>query len=84
MQLLKTATPTSLEDDIIETTGRLRGLLDVGNKQYAELNTQMAEQVDWQDRITSLTAQRDDIHRQMKGADEQEIRELTRQTGRIH
>lgn len=78
-QLLKTATPTSLEDDIIETAGRLRGLLDTGNKHSVELNTRMAEQVDWQDRITSLTAQRDDVHRQMKGADEEEIRELSRQ-----
>jgi len=78
-QLLKTATPTSLEDDIIETTGRLRGLLEAGNRQSVELNTRMAEQVDWQDRITSLTAQRDDVHRQMRGADEEEIRGLSRQ-----
>ncbi len=78
-QLLKTATPTSLEDDIIETAGRLRGLIDIGRAQSVELDTRMAEQVDWQDRITSLTAQRDDVHRQMRGADEQEIRELTRQ-----
>lgn len=78
-QLLKNATPTSLEDDIIDTSGRLRGLLDTGNRQHAELNTRMTEQVDWQNRITSLTAQRDDVHRQMRGADEDEIRGLTRQ-----
>jgi len=78
-QLLKTATPTSLEDDIIDTTGRLRGLLDMGSKQALELNARMAEQVDWHDRITSLTAQRDDVDRQMKHADEQEARELSRQ-----
>ncbi|MCA0457124.1 MAG: AAA family ATPase [Chloroflexi bacterium] len=79
MHLLETATPTSLEDDIMDTSGRLRGLLDTGNKQHAELNTRMAEQVDWQNRITSLTAQRDDVHRQMKGTNEDEIRGLTRQ-----
>ncbi|MCK6580454.1 MAG: AAA family ATPase [Anaerolineae bacterium] len=78
-QLLKNATPTSLEDDIMDTSGRLRGLLDTGDRQHTELNTRMAEQVEWQNRITSLTAQRDDVHRQMRGADEDEIRGLTRQ-----
>ena len=79
VHLLQKATPSAVEDDIIDTTGRLRGLLDVGDKQRAELDTRMAEKVNLQDRIDQLIAQRDDVQRQMRGADEQEARQLSRQ-----
>jgi DNA sulfur modification protein DndD len=79
MQLLHNATPTALEDDIIETSGRLRGLLDTGIRQRVDLDARMADKVNLQDRIDSLIAQRDDVERQMKGADEQEVRQLSRQ-----
>jgi len=78
-RLLESATPSALEDDIIETTGRLRGLLDAGEKQRLELDARMAEKVDLQERIDQLIAQRDDVDRQMRGADEQEARNLSRQ-----
>lgn len=79
VQLLRNATPTSLEDDIIDTAGRLRGLVDAGEKQRTELDTRMSDKVNWQERINHLIAQRDDVQRQMRGADEQEVRQLSRQ-----
>ncbi|MCE7948739.1 MAG: hypothetical protein DYG88_15050 [Chloroflexi bacterium CFX4] len=79
VQLLRNVTPTSLEDDIIETAGRLRGLLDGGNKQRADLDARMADKVSLEERIGQLIAQRDDIERQMRGAGEDEVRQLSRQ-----
>lgn len=79
VQLLRKVTPTLLEDDIIETSGRLRGLLDGGNKQRADLDERVLSKVDLEDRIGQLIAQRDDIERQMRGAGEDEVRQLSRQ-----
>lgn len=79
VQLLRNATPTALEDDIIDTSGRLRGLLEAGTKQHRDLDTYMADKVSLQDHIDHLIAQRDDIERQMRGADEEEVRHLSRQ-----
>jgi len=79
LHLLKNTTSSSLEDDVIDTTGRLRGLLERSDKQANELDSAMKSKVKSQERTEQFEAQRDDIQRQMRVADEQEIRDLSRQ-----
>jgi DNA sulfur modification protein DndD len=76
--LLRSAVPTSLEDDVLTTTGNLRSLVERGEQHQADLNTVMGDRVRLQQAVERLHAQRDDIQRQMKGADQAEVSDLAK------
>ena len=76
--LLKTSVPTSLEDDVLSTSGHLRALISKGNETREALNTAMQDKVRLEENIERLYRQRDDIQRQMKGSDLTEASELAK------
>lgn len=66
--LLDRAVPTALEDDVLNTSGSIRSLLDRGQQLHADLNSSMAEKVRVETAINGLYSQRDDVEQQMKGS----------------
>lgn len=84
VHMLKTAVPSNLEDDVLETNGRLRSLLERGPELQENLNSAMTDKAELQDFLTSLYARQDDIKRQMKDAPQTEISALARQRDRYN
>lgn len=78
VSLLKSAVPTSLEDDVLTTSGYLRALLSKGQENQESLNTAMQEKVRLEGQIERLYKQRDDVQRQMKGSGEAEVSDLAK------
>jgi DNA sulfur modification protein DndD len=76
--LLKSAVPTSLEDDVLTTSGHLRALLTKGQENHDSLNTAMQDKVRLEGQIERLYKQRDDVQRQMKGSDEAGVSDLAK------
>jgi DNA sulfur modification protein DndD len=75
-RLLESSVPSSLEDDVLNTSGSLKALLDRGAQLRQDLSAAMSEKVHLQDIMTRLHAQRDDIERQMKGSQQVEVSAL--------
>lgn len=76
--LLKSAVPTSLEDDVLTTSGHLRALLTKGQENHDSLKTAMQDKVRLEGQIERLYKQRDDVQRQMKGSDEAGVSDLAK------
>lgn len=68
VRLLDHAVPTSLEDDVLTTSGNMVSLLDRGRHIRGELDTTMGEKVRVQEALNRLYSQRDDIEHEMKGS----------------
>lgn len=66
-QLLDNAVPSSLEDDVLTTSGSIPSLLDRGQSTHRDIDTAMSEKVRLEDSLTRLYSLRDDIEQQMKG-----------------
>lgn len=75
-QLLRVAVPSALEDDVLNTSGALRGLRDRGDEQRRLLDELMGEKARLQDALDRLYTQRDDITRQMEGSHSGEVSAL--------
>lgn len=75
-RLLETSVPSSLEDDVLQTSGSLRALLDRGTQLRADLHDAMSSKVRLEETLTNLHARRDDIKRQMEGSDHIEVSAL--------
>jgi len=78
-RLLTSSLSSSLEDDVLTTSGSLRTLLDRGTQVRTDLDSAMGEKVRLEQAITRLHAQRDDVERQMKGSKQSEVTHLTNQ-----
>lgn len=76
--LLKSAVPTSLEDDVLSTSGHLRALMTKGQENQDSLNTAMQDKVRIEGQLERLYKQRDDVQRQMKGSDEAGVSQLAK------
>jgi DNA sulfur modification protein DndD len=76
--LLKSAVPTSLEDDVLTTSGYLRALLTKGQENRESLNAAMQNKVGIENNLERLYKQRDDIQRQMKGSHEAGVSDLAK------
>ena len=76
--LLDRAVPTSLEDDVLNTSGSIRNLLDRGQQIRGDLDNAMGEKVRLQETLNRLHAQRDDVEQQMKGSQVGEASALAR------
>lgn len=77
-RLLKAAVPSSLEDDVLNTSASLRNLLDRGKQLVSDLNGAMAEKVRLEQALDRLYAQRDDVKRQMEGSQHVEASALAK------
>lgn len=78
-RFLKTSMPTSLEDDVLNTTGSLKGLIDRGTQLRHDLDEAMSDKVHLDQTIERLIAQRDDVQRQMAGSEHLEVSKLAKQ-----
>lgn len=78
-RFLKTSMPTSLEDDVLNTTGSIKGLIDRGTQLRHDLDEAMSDKVRLDQTIERLIAQRDDVQRQMAGSEHLEVSKLAKQ-----
>jgi DNA sulfur modification protein DndD len=78
-RFLKTSMPTLLEDDVLNTTGSLKGLIDRGTQIRHDLDEAMSDKVRLDQTIERLIAQRDDVQRQMAGSEHLEVSKLAKQ-----
>lgn len=78
-RFLKTAMPSSLEDDVLNTTGYLKNLIDRGAQLRGDLDTTMSDKVRLDQAIERLYAQRDDVERQTQGSEHLEVSKLAKQ-----
>ena len=76
--LLTTSVPSSLEDDVLSTSGHLRALITKSDEARAALDTAMQDKVRLEENIERLYRQRDDIDREMKGSDLSEASDLAK------
>ncbi len=74
--LLSHSVPSSLEDNVLTTSGQLRALIERGEQIVSDLNTAMQDKVRLEQTIERLWAQRDDIQRQMKSSEQVEVSQL--------
>lgn len=79
VRLLETSVPSSLEDDVIRTSGSLPALLDRGTQLRSDLGDAMGNKVQLEEMLTSLYARRDDIKRQMGDSEHVEVSSLAQQ-----
>lgn len=77
--LIRTAVPSSLEDDVLTTSSSLRALEILAQSNNENLNSLMASKVGIEQNIESLYRQRDDIKRQMSDSDFVEASRLANQ-----
>ena len=78
MKLLGSAVPSSLENDVLTTSGLLRGLPDRGKDIVRTLNEAMGEKVRLEQMMNRLYAERDDIKQQMGDSDHSEASTLAK------
>ena len=67
-RLLSSAVPSSLEDDVLNTSGSIRSLIDRSPEIRAELNETMRNKTHLDEAYDRLYATRDDIEKQMTGS----------------
>ncbi|WP_119072020.1 AAA family ATPase [Aggregatilinea lenta] len=78
VSLLSSSVPSSLEDNVLTTSGQLRALIDRGPQFESDLSTAIQDKVRLEQTIERLWAQRDDIQREMKGSEQIEVSQLAR------
>ena len=83
-RLLSTAVPSSLEDDVVNTSANLLTLIESASKGRADLDTMMAERARLQDILGKLYLQRDDINQQMTGSQASEASLLAKKRDEYH
>lgn len=76
--ILSSSVPTSLEDDVLTTSGHLRSLKLRSSENAESLDSLMKDKVRLQDTIQRLYLEQDDIKRQMEGSDVTEVRTLAK------
>jgi DNA sulfur modification protein DndD len=76
LNLMKRTLPGSVEDDVLSTSSVIKKFLDGTTHHRAELDDQMKRRAEVTEIIKSLTAQLDDVKRQLKGSSLEEIGEL--------
>lgn len=78
LSLLSSSVPSSLEDNVLTTSGQLRALIERGQQIESNLGTTMQDKVRLEQTLERLWAQRDDIEREMKGSERIEVSQLAR------
>jgi DNA sulfur modification protein DndD len=76
LSLMNKAVPTSLEDDILNTSAVLANFADKSQQQQSAIHTQMQRRAELIDFIRDLDAELDDVSRQLKGSPLEEISRL--------
>lgn len=77
-RLLEHAVPTTLENDVLTTSGVLTNLRERGQELRQNLATAMGEKVRLEDQLQRIYASRDDIAQQMKGSNHEEASALAK------
>jgi DNA sulfur modification protein DndD len=78
-RLMGNSLPTTLENEVLTTSGSLQSLGNRALQLLADLNTAMSEKTRLEDALTRLHAVRDDVERQMKDSQQVEVSDLARQ-----
>lgn len=76
LNLLRRSVPSSLEDDVLNTSARLGTFATEKEKQQAFIHAQMQRRTELMDFIRDLDAELDDVSRQLKGSPLEEISRL--------
>lgn len=76
LNLLQRSVPSSLEDDVLNTSARLGTFAGENEKQQTFIHAQMQRRAELMDIIRDLDAELDDVSRQLKGSPLEEISRL--------
>ncbi|MBK8932814.1 MAG: hypothetical protein IPM76_10960 [Chloroflexi bacterium] len=76
LSLMQRSVPSSLEDDVLNTTAILTSFADKNSQQQALLSAHMRKRTELIDIIRDLDAELDDVSRQLKGSPLEEISRL--------
>lgn len=79
LNLLQRSVPSSLEDDVLNTSARLGTFAAEKQKQQTFIHTHMQRRTELMDIIRDLDAELDDVSRQLKGSPLEEISRLEEQ-----
>lgn len=79
INILNGTLPSSLEDDVLDTSAALRSFSERSARQCADLDAAMMRRAELVDLIKSLEAELDDVGRQLKGSPLEEISRLEKQ-----
>ncbi len=79
LSLLERSVPSSLEDDVLNTSARLGTFAAEAQKQQSLIHQRMQQRIELMDIIRDLDAELDDVSRQLKGSPLEEISRLEEQ-----
>lgn len=79
LNLLQRSVPSSLEDDVLNTSARLGTFASEAHKQQALIQARMQQRIELMDILRDLDAELDDVSRQLKGSPLEEISRLEEQ-----
>lgn len=79
LNLLQRSVPSSLEDDVLNTSARLGTFATEAQKRQSLIHARMQQRIELMDIIRDLDAELDDVSRQLKGSPLEEISRLEEQ-----
>jgi DNA sulfur modification protein DndD len=79
LSLLERSVPSSLEDDVLNTSARLGTFAAEAQKQQSFIHQRMQQRIELMEIIRDLDAELDDVSRQLKGSPLEEISRLEEQ-----